>query len=59
MGKMVPPDNGTLMLIPAIYSDFVEVVSKAIIETAPPHWSIVHANDFDPSFNYCYEWILY
>jgi len=45
---MVPTDDGGH--IPAIYGDFVEVISKAKAEALPPH-SIDHAIDLEPGYN--------
>jgi hypothetical protein len=49
---MVPTDDGGH--IPAIYGDFVEVISKAKTEALPPHRSIDHAIDLEPGYNLPY-----
>jgi hypothetical protein len=45
---MMPTDNGGHIL--AKYGDFVEVFSKAKVETLLPHWSNCHTIDFKPSY---------
>jgi len=50
---MVPTDDGGHILIPAIYGEFVEVLSKKA-ETLPPHRSIDHAIDLEPGYNMPY-----
>jgi len=45
--KMVPTNVGGH--IPAIYSNFVEVISKAKMEALPPHRSIDHAPTWSPA----------
>jgi len=50
--QMVPTDDGCL--IPAIYGEFVEVFSKAKVQTVPPHQSTDHAIDLEPSYNVPY-----
>jgi len=51
---MVPTDDGGLILIPAIYGDFVKVFSKANAKTFPLHRSIDHAIDLEPGYNFPY-----
>jgi hypothetical protein len=53
---MVPTDDGGH--IPAIYGDFVKVLSKTNVETLAPHRSTDHAIDFEPSYNLPY-WDIY
>jgi len=50
--KMVPTDYGGH--IPALYGDFVEVLSKYMAETLPPHQSTDHAIDLEPGNNLPY-----
>ena len=52
MTEMVPEDDGGH--IPAIYRDFVEVFSRALVETLPPHQSTDHAVDLEPGYNLPY-----
>jgi hypothetical protein len=49
---MVPTDDGGH--IPAIYGDFVEVLSKTKVETLPPHRSADHAISLEPGNNLPY-----
>jgi len=51
MTTMVPTDDGGLIIIPAIYRDFVEDFSKANAETFPLHRSIDHAINLEPGHN--------
>jgi len=48
---MVPTDDGEQ--IPAIYGEFVEVISKAKVEALPLH-SIYHAIDLEPGYSFPY-----
>jgi hypothetical protein len=50
--KMGPTDDGGH--IPAIYGDFVEVVSKTKVEQLPQHRSTDHAIDLEPGYNLPY-----
>jgi len=54
MTTMVPTDDGGLILIPAIYRDFVEVVCEAMAETLLPHRSFDDAICFEPGYNLPY-----
>jgi len=54
--KMVPTDNEGHILIPAIYGEFVEVFSKAKVQTLVPHQSIDRAIDYEPGYNLPYGW---
>jgi len=54
---MVPTDNGELILIPAVYGDFVEVFCTAHTETLRPYLSIDHAIDLVAGYNLPYGWI--
>jgi hypothetical protein len=49
---MVPTDDGGH--IPAIYREFVEVISKDQAEKLPPQRSTNHAIDLDPGHNVPY-----
>lgn len=48
--------NGDFMKVfrKAIYGDCVEVFSKAMAETLPPHRLIDHAIDLEPGYNVPY-----
>jgi len=52
--KMVPTDDGGLILIPAIYGDFVEAFNKAKAKTLLPHRSIDHAIDLQSGYSLPY-----
>jgi hypothetical protein len=49
---MVPTDDGGH--IPATYGEFVDVFSKDMAETLPPHRSTGHAIDLEPGYNLPY-----
>jgi hypothetical protein len=52
--QMVPTDDGALILIPAIYGDFVKASHKAKAKTLLPHLAIDHAIDLPPGYNLPY-----
>ena len=49
---MMPTDDAGL--IPAKYRDFMDVFSKAMVETLPLYQSIDHAIDLEPCYNWAY-----
>jgi len=51
MERIATDDGG---FIPAVYSEFVYVFSKAKEETLAPHRSIDHAIDLEPGFKLLY-----
>jgi len=51
MERISTDDGG---FIPAVYSEFVDVFSKAKAETLAPHRSIDHAIDLEPGFKLPY-----
>jgi len=55
--NMVPPDDGGIIIIPAIYRDLVEVFRKAKAETLLLHLSTNRPINFEPSYTLPYGWI--
>jgi len=47
---MVPTDDGGLILLEAMYESLLEVFSKAMVESLPPHRSIDYAIDLEPGY---------
>ena len=54
--KLVSTDDRGLIIILAIYGDFLEVLSKEA-QTLPLQWPNGNAIDLEPGYNLQYGWI--